>query len=378
MSVFVTDSGYKHTLGIVRSLGRKNLAVDVGSSSYDPQLSSFSKYCRNSFVYPDPKKDSDRFVHFFRRIWKMLGYELIIPVGYTATFFLSMNKKALDNDITIPIADFSSLKTAANKRDSILLAKKIGVPTPETIFLHRPSELDNIKNQNYPIVVKGVIEGGFVQYAYSKQDLKKKFEELYRLQGVLPLVQEFVQGEGYGFFALFNYGKARAVFMHKRVRELYAMGGPSTCAVSVYDSKLMDYGLRILKALMWHGVAMVEFKKDSKDGTFKLVEINPKFWGSLDLAIASGVDFPYLLYKMTIDGDVSPVFNYKQGVKFMWPFPDDLLHVLNKTQDLKYFFSDLFNPNVNKNIDINDLSPILSPMIKGISLIASKFVGKHR
>lgn len=86
--------------------------------------------------------------------------------------------------------------------------------------------------------------------------------------------------------------------MHKRIRELYTMGGPSTCAISVYDPKLLDYGLKILGALNWHGIAMVEFKKDSKDGTFKLMEINPKFWGSLDLAIASGIDFPYLLYKM--------------------------------------------------------------------------------
>jgi predicted ATP-grasp superfamily ATP-dependent carboligase len=166
--------------------------------------------------------------------------------------------------------------------------------------------------------------------------------------------------------------------MHKRIRELYVMGGPSTCAESVYDSKLMDYGLRILKALKWHGVAMVEFKKDSTDGTFKLMEINPKFWGSLDLAIASSVNFPYLLYKMTIDGDVSPTFSYKNNVKFVWPFPDDLIHALNKPQDLKYFLSDLFNPCVNKNISINDLCPILFPVIKGISIVTSKFIGENR
>jgi hypothetical protein len=107
------------------------------------------------------------------------------------------------------------------------------------------------------------------------------------------------------------------------------------------------------------------------------MEINPKFWGSLDLAIASGVDFPYLLYKMAVDGDVSPVSNYKLGTKFIWPFPDDFLHVLNKPQDLKYFLSDLFNPYVIKNIDVNDLNPISFPVLEGLSLIISKFIGKY-
>jgi predicted ATP-grasp superfamily ATP-dependent carboligase len=79
MSVFVTDASYKHTLAIVRSLGRKNIAVDVGTSSHSTQLSSFSKYCRKSFVYPNPKKDPDVFVRFFNKIYKMLNYEVIIP-----------------------------------------------------------------------------------------------------------------------------------------------------------------------------------------------------------------------------------------------------------------------------------------------------------
>ena len=368
MSVFITDASYKHTLAIVRSLGRKNIAVDVGTHLHNPPLSSFSQYCRKSFVYPNPKKDPDGFVRFFNKINKMLNYEVIIPVGYTTTLVLSMKKNILNGSVKIPITDFSSFKIAANKADSILLAEKIGVPTPKTIFLNHPSELEDLKIKSFPVVVKGVYEGGFVRYAYTKQDLKEKFEEIYKIQAAPPLIQEYVKGEGYGFFALFNQGKPRAIFMHKRIRERYIMGGPSTCAESVNDPKLLDYGLKLLRTLVWHGVAMVEFKKDSTDGRFKLMEINPKFWGSLDLAIASGVDFPYLLYKMAIDGDVRPVFTYQTGLKFMWPFPDDLLHVLEKPKDITSFFSDLCNPRVNKNINLNDLKPIASLILENFHL----------
>ena len=373
MSVFVTDADYKHTLAIVRSLGCKGVVVDVGSPSHNMQLSSFSKYVRKSFVYPDPKENPSRFVHFIRTLSEMIDCKVIIPVGYDATFSLSMKKKALGGDLKIPVADFSSMKIAGNKHDTILLAEKMGIPIPKTMSLPHLSDLDVfLKNINYPIVVKGLYESGFVRYAYSKKDLKEKVAEIYESQRVPPLLQEFVKGEGYGFFALFNHGKPKAIFMHRRIRERPATGGPSTCAESVYIPKLMDYGLKMLKALKWHGVAMVEFRKDSRDGTFKLMEINPKFWGSLDLAIASGVDFPYLLYKMAMDGDVNPVFSYKLGVRFMWPF-SDLLRILEKPQHLKYFFSDLLNPHVAKNININDLDPNFFLLAKPTLHITSKF-----
>jgi predicted ATP-grasp superfamily ATP-dependent carboligase len=119
---------------------------------------------------------------------------------------------------------------------------------------------------------------------------------------------------------------------------------------------------------------MVEFRRDFNDGQFKLMEINPKFWGSLDLAIAAGVDFPYHLYKMVIEGDINPIFNYKVGLRFMWPLPDDLLRTLNKLTSVKSFLSDLFNPYVKKNIVLTDLKPTLSLIWNGISLIMSKKV----
>ena len=374
MSVFVTDSGYKHTLGIVRSLGHRGLKVDVGSSSVHATLASFSKYCQRSFIYPDPKNYPDRFIRFLRILSEESKYKVVMPVSYTATFCMSKNKKALDKFVNVPIADFSSLKIAANKRDTMFLAEKIGVPAPKTFNIQYVSQLDEVDGWNYPLVVKGSVESGFVHYARNKQELKQYFEAIYRVQGVAPVVQEFITGEGYGFFALFNHGKPRAVFMHKRVREAVSSGGPSTCAESVYEPKLLDYGLRILKALKWHGVAMVEFKKDSTDGEFKLMEINPKFWGSLDLSIACGVDFPYLLYRMAVNGDIASVFNYKLGVRFVWPFAD-LQHVINTRRDAATVLLDVLNRNVKKNLDRTDLKPTLFPLIDGLSLISSKLFG---
>lgn len=370
LGAFVTDANYKHTLAIVRSLGRRGIAIDVGTHNIKLNVSSFSKYCRNSVIYPDPKTDLDSFVRFFNKICN--HYDVIIPVGYVTTFFISMKKNSIHCSSKIPVADFPSLEIAANKKKSLLLAKQLNIPIPTTFFPSSVSELMKLKIGSYPVVVKAVYEGGIIHYAYNKIDLKNKFEDIYKLQGIPPLVQEFIEGTGYGFFALFNHGKVMAIFMHKRIRELYVKGGPSTCAESVFVPELVNYGIRILKALGWHGVAMVEFRRDSRDGKFKLMEINPKFWGSLDLAIKAGVDFPYLLYKMVTEGDINPVFNYKLGIRFMWPLPDDLLHTLNNPSNLKSFLFDLFNPFVGKNIIAGDLNPTAKLIWDGISRVIYK------
>ena len=160
------------------------------------------------------------------------------------------------------------------------------------------------------------------------------------------VIQEYIPGQGYGFYGLFRYGEPRAIFMHKRRREFPITGGASTSAESYYDERLKEQGIRLLSGLKWHGVAMVEMKRDERDGEYKLMEINPKFWGSLDLSIQAGVNFPYLTAKMALYGDVDPVMDYDRDVKFSWPFPQDLLHLLARPRSGRAIFADLFDPKM--------------------------------
>jgi len=146
------------------------------------------------------------------------------------------------------------------------------------------------------------------------------------------LIQEFIppDGDTLGVEALFNKdSEPRATFVHRRLREYPVSGGPSTLRESVYAPELVEMALKLLKALGWYGVAMVEFKVDPRDNIPKLMEVNPKFWGSIQLPIVSGVDFPYLLYCMAVDGDVEAVFEYKVGTRCRWLLPGDILHFLN-------------------------------------------------
>ena len=124
----------------------------------------------------------------------------------------------------------------------------------------------------------------------------------------------------------------KAAFVHKRLREYPVTGGASTLRESVRHDTLRDMGEALLKALNWFGVAMVEFKIDPRDGTPRLMEINPRFWGSLALAIEAGVNFPYLLLKMARGEKFKPVERYETGKKCRWLLPGDLLHFIDNPQ----------------------------------------------
>lgn len=136
---------------------------------------------------------------------------------------------------------------------------------------------------------------------------------------------------------------------------------------SVYNEEIKELGLRLLKAMNWHGVAMVEFKLDSRDNKFKLMEVNGRWWGSLPLAIVSGVDFPYLLHRMVTEGDVEPVNEYRIGIKCRLPIPNDLLWLVSslkysnkKLQALLEFFK--FRNMYDDIISKDDPLPVLGAL----------------
>jgi predicted ATP-grasp superfamily ATP-dependent carboligase len=146
--------------------------------------------------------------------------------------------------------------------------------------------------------------------------------------------------------------------MHRRVREWPPSGGTSACAESVLEAPaLLRAGQTLLDALAWHGVAMVEGKRAS-GGEFVLMEINAKFWGSHDLALAAGVDFPGDLVALMEGGTLGPQAPYR-AVRFAWPFGGDLWHALAAPQDAPAVLRDLVSPRVAKSFRWSDPVPSL-------------------
>ena len=343
MWVMVTNADYPNSLAAVRSLGKKGFSVIAASHKSHAQA-FYSKYSTGNTLYAPPENEALALNH-------LLGYlrhdtmDVLLPIGYDMNMLVSKHLDEISRLTKAPVAPWDMMKVAGDKSATMKLASDMGVPTPRTYK-------DKDEVHTFPVVVKGIGGSGRMRYVNSREELEK-------LAMPDSIIQEYIPGTGYGFFALMNKGELRAHFMHKRIREYPVTGGASTAAESVSDPVLKDLGLRLLKALRWHGVAMAEFKKDERDGKFKLMEINPKFWGSLDLSIASGVDFPFLAVVMAMNGDVEPVTEYKVGVRYHWTFPYDVLHVLAKPSSIGPFLKDCVSWKTKSNVWLSDIVPNL-------------------
>jgi len=361
MRVLVTDGHYKNALAIVRSLGRRGVEVVVGSPVRWAQAAC-SKFCSERVVYPHCRNE-EAFVASLVEITKQHRIDVVLPVGYGTCTALSKHADRIRDHARLLVASAEAMRVAADKRRVVALAREVGVPTPRTF--ETPEAIDS-----FPVVVKGVTDSGRVRYVNAR-------EELARLEAPGFIIQEYIPGEGCGFFALCKGGEPKAVFMHRRLREFPVTGGASTAAESIRDPKVAQYGKRLLRALKWDGVAMVEFKRDARDGEPKLMEINPKFWGSLDLSIAAGVDFPWLAVKMATEGDVEPREDYTENVRFHWPLPDEVLHVLSRPTAIGAVLRDCLDRNTGSNLWLGDIKPNLLQLWLTVRTVAGRLLRRQ-
>jgi predicted ATP-grasp superfamily ATP-dependent carboligase len=340
-TVLVLDAENKTALAAIRSLGAHGVRVISGSHRRLPR-GGFSKYSAGRVAYPAPDENPDEFVARIVEVVRELGADVVLPIGDSTTRSLSRRKDAISPHAATCLADWEVMRLACFKQNIFPVAARLGIPTPRMYA----SAADVTR---FPVVVKKNTGAGNVRYVNSAAELASTDVSD-------TVIQEYVPGGGYGFFALFDHGRERAIFMHRRIREYPVTGGASTAAESYYDAQLRELGLTLLRGLDWHGVAMVEFKKDRRDGQYKLMEVNPKFWGSLDLAIAAGVDFPWLTVKAALGDFDATASDYRVGLRFQWVF-DDLLHVAARPSSLRAVLRDFRDRGVEHDLRLSDFKP---------------------
>ncbi|MBW2039936.1 MAG: ATP-grasp domain-containing protein [Deltaproteobacteria bacterium] len=330
--IFVTDGHWRKTLAVVRSLGRKGLEVTVGESSR-VTTSFFSKYCHRRVVYPSVHRRPDDFLAFLRQELTRRTYDILIPMEEETLLLLARHKREFAPLVRLPITSYHDVIKVRDKGWLLQHALKEAIPMPQTYFVEDIKDLTAVKEVIPPpwVIKPRVSSGAYgIVYVNNEEDLPTAYQEVHR-RFPFPLIQERIpqEGEAFGLAALLDKGGVvKALFAHRRLREYPVRGGPSTLRESVRHPRIEELGLRLLRSLGWYGVAMVEFKVDPRDNTPKLMELNPRFWGSLALAIQAGVDFPCLLYKMAMGEEFDPVLEYELGKRCRWLLPGDILHFL--------------------------------------------------
>jgi predicted ATP-grasp superfamily ATP-dependent carboligase len=327
VDVLLTQAWGRSAYNVVRSLGRRGLSVVVGTDRFS-SMAAYSRYAAGTFQHALAIAQTTEFISDVRHALQQYAPNVYMPTAED-TFIIAKFSDHLPRERTvIPIASFETIRTLHKKDALARLAASLSIPTPRT---SAPRTADDIRaflrEVGAPIVLKRVSSSGArgVSYVSREGEIEPWFTrhvpvDQKFLRGFIA--QQFVEGDGCGVSVLYNHGQLRATFTHKRLREKTSTGGISTLRVGTVMPEIEAYAHRLLEHVKFHGVAMVEFKHNERTGESWLLEVNPRFWGSLALAVQSGVDFPYLLYQMATKGDVEPVTRYRPGRVVRWLLGD--------------------------------------------------------
>jgi predicted ATP-grasp superfamily ATP-dependent carboligase len=337
VSILITDGEQRASLATVRSLGGAGYTVHVCSSSKH-SIAGRSRYCATETRVPDPLSEPARFASELARIATSQGINVLLPIAEASLLAVLPVRERFDCEI--PFASADRFNRICDKTEVLRVANARGIAVPiQKEIWAPPNGFADLGSLQFPIVIKpsrsvsGPETGRIrneVSYSNNETELREELTCL-PASSYPVLLQERILGPGLGVSLLMWNGELRAAFCHRRIREKPPSGGVSVLRESIpMNEDLLEASVGLLKDLEWQGVAMLEYKREMITGTDFLMEINGRMWGSLQLAIDSGVDFPVLLVEAALGRPSPPVTKYRIGIRSRWEWGDvdNLLAVL--------------------------------------------------
>ncbi|HSU13288.1 ATP-grasp domain-containing protein [Longimicrobium sp.] len=320
--MLVTDGEQRAALAIVRSLGAAGHRVFV-CSARGRSLAGASRHSSGQARVPDPLRDPAAFVDAIADLAARWGIGTLLPVSEAALLALLPERDRFAG-IRIPFPPAETFRRICDKAEVAAAAARLGIAVPEQRVARSADDVaEAARELRFPLVLKPArsvaeAEGGRVKTSVVHVDGPAALDAAARsvLPGAYPLLlQERIVGDGVGVFLLLRGGETVAAFAHRRIREKPPSGGVSVFRESAaLPADLLERSRALLAEFAWEGVAMVEYKRDAATGTPYLMEINGRFWGSLQLAVDAGVDFPALL---VADAERAPSA-YRVGARSRW------------------------------------------------------------
>lgn len=356
--VLVTDTKYRASLAAVQSLGRAGYPVAALHTQGDggAPAAFASKYVKKRVALPCSAKDAD-YPGLLAQVCDSLGAEygaapVVFPVGAATLAQLAEHREELGAHARFLVSPPAVLEAANDKRRVGELARSLGVPAPQEY----PCPGGALP-EAFPVVVKprcgekfGLHAEERYRKAYDPAGFRAAWEAMARYDPQ-PVVQELLAGEAVGVSLVMDE-KSRPVsaLCHRRVREYPTQGGPSSCCESMWDGALVEHAVKLLQGLGFVGLAMVEFKGG------KLLEINPRVWGSFPLTYKCGAPLARDYVRASL-GEELPLIQgprYRTGVRMQFVLNDGLacLGYLRQGQPGRGLrgLVDLLNPRVKDGV----------------------------
>lgn len=332
MKVLVANATSAAALAIIRSLGSKGVEI-TGASDISSDFPLFSKYCRKKILLRTDPDDKKNRIEELLSIIKNNHFDVFFPIMREDSLLaLAKRKNDFDQYTRIALSSIGQLNILNNKAKVATLLSELEIPAPKTYFVDSESDLDSIQgNEIFPLIIKPFRGEGTagIKIIADPKELRKCYYETYKTFGS-TLIQEFINGRKYSAVFLLNKNsRVRRFFVHHAIREYPISGGPTCFMESVKYDPIYEYGLKLLTRVHFCGMVEMEFIVDDKDGKPKIIDVNPRFYGSLQCAIASGVDFPFAVFSMVMKGDIETDLSYMEGVTCRHLLFQDTRHLIS-------------------------------------------------
>jgi len=314
-------------LNTIRSLGRHGVFV-IGIDYDHTKIGFLSRYCKKLLLCPHPRKLESLFLNFLiDQRSKLKSKAVLIPTNDEFLLGVSRNRKKLDKYYVFNLPSEEIIEQLNNKEAFYHLATQYDYPVPKTYFPNGVTPIEKIAEEiNYPCIIK-------MKYGFYYQDIglkaikiKSKDELIQNYHKVSKylndvMVQEIVPGNEDQQYSLYSYLNNDSIplasLTSRKLRQFPIEFGVGTLVESWDEPGIKELGLSLLRKVNYQGLSEIEFKKDSRDNQYKIIEVNTRPWMQINLTTRCGVDFCFLSYMDLIGQHVNAINNLKNGVKWL-------------------------------------------------------------
>jgi D-aspartate ligase len=312
----------------------------------------------------------------------------LIPSSDEAAAFAARAHEALSARFAVTVPPWATMRFAYDKRLTYPLAASLGLDTPWTAYPPDRADLA-ARAIEYPVVLKPAVKEHFNRLTAAKawrvdsrEELLRRYDEACAL--VAPdvvMVQELIGGGGetqLSYAALCADGAPLAELTARRTRQYPAdFGRASTYVETVDCPQIREPARALLRELGWTGLVEVEFKRDPRDGRYKLLDVNPRVWGWHTLCARAGVDFPHLLW-LALRGHPLPAARARAGVRWVrttTDLPVVAREIVGRRLSVRAYAQSLRGPRAGAILARDDVGPAVHELPQLASTLVRRLAG---
>jgi len=369
-TIMVLDGSSRAALAIVRSMGKRGFTVIVGGNKSSARALC-SRYCTHSFVYDEQHHAVEQTHKQILTAIKEWRPDVLMPLfSFTTALCIRYAHEYTRYTRLIPLPTGEQFENVDDKNVFDKTIKQLGFTAPHTYEVEEDSDLKpKAHDIVYPVLIKPRKSAGgfgirradnaheFIDNYKAVQSMPAGSAELEPFDGTDPVVQQYVDGEQFTIHASALSGEVTALYIAQSIRRYPIPYGASIAYKSIHDNEIKDFTCRLLKALNWHGAINILIIRDKTDKTLKLIEANPRMAGTIEGAIASGIDIPYLLYQQVNGDEETKFMAYSANNYFRWVCFGEFLFLRDTNDALRVLRDLLTLKNTRCDIDIKDIAP---------------------